>query len=133
MHYFAYKSFKNFLGEDPHIPFSLIYIISLPRNSLVLELPKNDNINIHPPPFFSKLFFYFHFKNLKNGTFTLKWKIWPPHFWFASYGPVSKICKVEYGYEPCNGGSYNTHRSKSCHYIYPKHLDFRKALCLIYL
>ena len=46
---------------------------------------------------------------------------------------ISKIFKLEYGYEPCNGGSYNTHRSKWCHYIYPKHLDFGKALCLFYL
>ena len=28
MHYFAYKSFKNFLREDPQTPFFLIYIIS---------------------------------------------------------------------------------------------------------
>ena len=56
------------------------------RISWVLKVPNNDSINITPPFFWR--FFYFHFEILKNGTFTLKLKIWPPHFWFASYGPA---------------------------------------------
>ena len=81
------ESFKNFLGEDPQTPFSLNYInssrVKPPRNSWVLKVP-----NIITSPFFWKFFLLslWNFEK-KNGTFTLKIKIWLPHFWFASYGP----------------------------------------------
>ena len=43
----------------------------------------------HPPPLSFEVFCTFTLKFCKNGTFTLKVKIWPPHFWFASYGPAN--------------------------------------------
>ena len=41
-----------------------------------------------PPPPFWKYFSLLSLWNFENGTFTLKLKIWPPHFLFASYGPA---------------------------------------------
>ena len=72
-----------------------------------------NNINssrVHPPEFVGikiklvsfEVFFYFHFEISKNGTFTLKLKIWPPHFWFASSGPVKTMFIVIHFFQTNN-------------------------------